>query len=195
MTDATAPSPPSTPLNKDRRPGWQRTAVAIYGALVLAFGVGALMAPFLATFAASVSFGALFLASGVVGLAMLALDWRAQAFVWRLLWALVAIVGGLCILIHPWQGALALTFVLGLSLIAQGLIAVGHAVAHRRHKSCPWGQMAFAGVISLILGALLVWALPHAGLIVPGVFLAFNLITFGASLLAVAFTKQTELAS
>ncbi|HWA23707.1 MAG TPA: DUF308 domain-containing protein [Caulobacterales bacterium] len=172
-----------------RRHFWQRTGVATYGALVLALGVGALLAPFFATFAASVWVGALLLASGAIGLAMLAVDWKAKGFVWRLLWALIAIVAGLCILIHPWQGAVALTFVLGLSFLAQGFVAIGHAFAHRHHTSCPWPHMAFAGVINIILGALLVWALPHAGLIVPGVFLAFNLITFGASLMAVAFTQ------
>jgi uncharacterized membrane protein HdeD (DUF308 family) len=120
---------------------------------------------------------------------MLVIDWKAQGFVWRLLWAVIAVIGGLCILIHPWPGALALTLVLGASLMAQGAIGVGHAWAHRRRKNCPWGQMAFASVLSIILGGLLVWALPHAGLIVPGVFLAINLITFGVSLMAVAFTQ------
>jgi uncharacterized membrane protein HdeD (DUF308 family) len=156
---------------------------------LIALGVGALAVPLLATFAASISVGAFLFASGVVGLAMLAIDWKAQGFVWRLVWALVAVVGGGCILIHPWPGALALTLVLGASLMVQGLIGVGHAWAHRRSKNCPWGQMAFAGVLSVILGALLVWALPHAGLIVPGAFLAINLVMFGASLMAIAFTQ------
>lgn len=188
MSDATLTDSASTKAER-RRPIWQRTALAIYGGLVVALGIGALLTPFLATYAASVSFGALFLASGIIGLATLALDWKAKAFVWRLIWALIAVVGGLCILIHPWQGALALTFVLGLSLLAQGFVAIAHAVAHRDRKTCPWGQMAFAGVLNAILGALLVWALPHAGLIVPGVFLAINFITFGISLMAVAFTQ------
>lgn len=180
-TDLTAP--------EKRRHFWQRTGIAIYGGLVLVLGIGALLAPFFATFAASVWVGSLLLASGVIGLAMLAVDWNAKAFIWRLLWALIAVVAGLCILIHPWQGAVALTFVLGLSFVAQGFVAIGHAFAHRHHKSCPWGQMAFAGAINIILGGLLIWLLPNAGLIVPGVFLAFNLITFGVSLMAVAFTQ------
>ena len=175
-----------------RRALWQRTGLLLYGAIMIAFGIAALLAPVLATFAASVSFGALLIASGLLGLAMLILDWKSEAFIWRLAWSTVAIIGGLCILIHPFPGALALTLVLGASLIVQGLIATGHAIAHRRHKSCPWGQMAFAGLLSAVLGGLLVWALPHAGLIVPGVFLAINFVTFGASLIALAFSKKRE---
>ena len=187
MTDATITSHTAGP---PRRALWWRTAITIYGALIVAFGIGALLAPLLATFAASVTFGAVLLASGILGVAMLVIDWRAEAFVWRLVWSGIAIVGGLCILIHPWPGALALTLVLGASMMAQGAVAVGHAIAHRRSKTCPWGQMAFAGGLSAVLGALLVWALPHAGLFVPGVFLAVNLITFGASLIAVAFSQR-----
>lgn len=186
MTDATFTSP----LGPTRRALWWRTAVTIYGLLTIVFGVVALLAPLLATLAATVTFGAVLLASGVLGVAMLVVDWQTEAFAWRLAWSAIAIIGGLCILIHPWPGALTLTLVLGASLIAQGLIAVGHAIAHRRSKTCPWGQMAFAGLLSAILGALLVWALPHAGLFVPGVFLAVNLITFGLSLIALVFAKR-----
>jgi uncharacterized membrane protein HdeD (DUF308 family) len=173
-----------------KRPVLRRVGLSIYGALLIVFGVAALLAPMLATLAASLSFGALLMASGIVGLAALAFDWRAPAFAWRLLWSIVAIIAGLCILLHPWPGALALTLILGASLIAQGALSIGHAMAHRRHKSCPWGQMAFGGLISILLGALLVWALPHAGMMVPGVFLALHLIFFGVSVMAVGLNKE-----
>ncbi len=188
MTDTAAQTPQ---LSQPRtRSPWWRTALLVYGGLMLAFGVAAALAPLLATFAASVAFGGLLFASGVVGLVALVVDWRAEAFIWRLIWSAIAIVGGLCILLHPWPGALALTIILGASLIAQGLAALGHAFAHRRHKTCPWGQMAFAGVLSIVLGGLLVWALPHAGMIVPGAFLALNLMSFGLSLIAVALSQN-----
>jgi uncharacterized membrane protein HdeD (DUF308 family) len=158
----------------------------IVGALMIAFGAAAAFAPMLATFAASLWFGAAMLASGVSGLALLIVDWRAKGFVWRLLWSIVAVIGGVCLLVHPWPGALALTFILGAALISQGVIAIGHALAHRSHASCPWGRMALGGVVAIVLGALLIWALPHAGMIAPGVFLAVNLISFGLSLFAAA---------
>lgn len=187
MSDATLASSSSGPT---KRPLWWRTAISIHGALLLVFGVVALLAPLLATLTASFTFGMLLIASGVLGVALLVFDWRAEAFVWRLLWSIVAIIAGACILVHPWEGALTLTLVLGASLIAQGLISVGHAFAHRRHKRCPWGQMAFSGVLSIALGGLLIWALPHAALIVPGAFLAVHFIFFGFSLFAVAFRKS-----
>ena len=184
MTDTAAPltpSPSAPPV-----PAWRKAAFIICGLIFIALGVGAIFAPLTATLAASLSFGALMLTSGVIGLVMLVADWRAKAFIWRLIWSIVAIVGGLCLLLHPWPGAFALTLILGVALMAQGLVAFGHALAHRTSKTCPWGRMAIAGVIGAIWGALLIWMLPHAGMIVPGVFLAFNLISYGFSLIAVA---------
>lgn len=183
MSETAAPSvpEPQTPP----RPGG-RLIFMIVGALMIAFGIAAAFAPMLASLAASVSFGAAMLAAGVSGLALLLVDWRAKGFAWRLLWSAVAILGGICLLLHPWPGALALTVILGAALIAQGAIAVGHALAHRARASCPWGRMALGGVLGIALGGLLIWALPHSGMIAPGVFLAINLISFGLSLFAAA---------
>lgn len=184
MTEATIKPADRVPV------GW-RVGLGIYGAILILLGLGALLLPLLATFTASITFGGLLFLSGVFGLFTLFVDWRAKGFVWRLLWALVAIVGGLCIYFHPWEGALALTLVLGASLIAQGLVGVGHAISHRHMKGCPWGWMAIGGVITAVLGGLLVWMLPGASLVVPGVFLALSLLSYGLSLIAVSFSGRS----
>lgn len=187
MSDTAAPPAPAP--QPSPRPGG-RLIFMIVGALMVVFGVAAAFAPMLATFAASVWFGAAMLAAGLSGLALLIVDWRAKGFAWRLLWSVVAILGGICLLLHPWPGAFALTVILGAAFIAQGAIAIGHALAHRTHKSCPWGRMALGGVLAIVLGGLLIWALPHSGMIAPGVFLAINLISFGLSLFAVAPARE-----
>ena len=189
MSETTAPTD-REPQASPRTGG--RLVFRIVGALMIAFGAAAALAPMLASFAASVWFGAAMLAAGVSGLALLIVDWRAKGFAWRLLWSVVAIIGGICLLLHPWPGALALTVILGAALIAQGVIAIGHALAHRTHKSCPWGRMALGGALAIALGGLLIWALPHSGMIAPGVFLAVNLISFGLSLFAAAPPRETS---
>lgn len=185
MTDATVTS---SNMPRKRRT-WRRVGVAAFGAIALALGLIALFTPFVATLAAANTFGVLLIASGVVGVLTMIADWRARGSFWRLLWAIVAIIAGGCVLLHPWPGALTLTVIIGVSLIIQGLLSVGHAFSHRHSESCPWGLMAFGGVLSVVLGGLLLWALPESGLIIPGVFLAVHLISFGLSLTAAAFSK------
>lgn len=183
MTDTTLKSCNSPPA-------WARTGLVVYGALLIVFGVGAVLTPMLATFVASAAFGGLLFAAGVVGLIALIADWRAKGFIWRLLWAAVTIIAGLCIFFHPWEGAFALTLVLGVSLIAQGLIGVGHAISHRNTVNSPWRWMVMGGLLTAILGAFLVWMLPHAGMMIPGLFLAIGLLSFGFSIIAVGLTGR-----
>jgi len=157
---------------------------------MIVLGVAAAFAPMLATFAASIWFDAALLAAGVSGLVLLVTDWRTNGFFWRLLWSAIAIISGICLLLHPWPGAFALTVILGIAIVTQGVAALAHALAHRSHKACPWGRMALGGILSMVLGGLLIWALPHSGMIAPGLFLAVNLMTFGLSLFAVAPSRS-----
>ena len=80
MSDTAAP--PAQAPQASPRPGG-RLIFMVVGALMIAFGVAAAFAPMLATFAASVWFGAAMLAAGVSGLALLIVDWRAKGFAWR----------------------------------------------------------------------------------------------------------------
>lgn len=180
-----------TTMNPERAPSavW-RVAIVIYGALLLAFGLAALVLPMLATLAATLTFGGLLVASGVAGLIALIFDWRAKGFVWRLVWAVIATIGGIYTFIHPWEGAYTLTLVLGAILVVQGLVSLVHALTHRHSKGCPWGWMAAGGVITAILGGLLVWALPHTGMMIPGLFLAVSLLSYGFSLLGLGFSHK-----
>lgn len=172
--------------------GWWRGAIILDGALLILLGLGAIFMPLVATMAATLLFGGLLLAAGVISLITSIFDWRATGFFWRLLWGAIATLAGLCILFHLWLGALSLTLLLGASLILQGAISVGHAVAHRHREGYPWGWMATGGVATALLGLLLVWGLPHAGLIVPGLFLAVNLLSYGFSLLALGLARAPK---
>lgn len=178
-------------MNSDPRPSAiGRVMIVIYGVLLLAFGLAALILPMTATFAATLTFSGLLFASGVAGLFASIFDWRAKGFVWRLLWAVIATLGGVCIFFHPWEGAYTLTLVLGAILVVQGLVSLAHALTHRHSQSCPSGWMAASGVITAALGGLLIWALPHTGMMIPGLFLAVSLISFGFSLIGVGFQHK-----
>lgn len=171
---------------------WWRGAIIVEALLLILLGFGAILMPLAATMAATLLFGGLLFAAGVVSLISAIFDWRIAGFFWRLLWGAIATLAGLCILFHIWLGALSLTLLLGASLILQGTISVGHAASHRHRKDCPWGWMAIGGLATAVLGLILIWALPHTGLIIPGLFLAVNLFTYGFSLLAIGFARSPK---
>jgi uncharacterized membrane protein HdeD (DUF308 family) len=166
-----------------------RALLVVYGLLLLGSGVGAFLLPILATAVASMMFGALLFSAGAIGAITLIGNWRAKGFVCHLLWSAVAVFGGLCIALHLMAGALTLTLVLGAVLIAQGLVGVVHGFHHRSDCEGSWGWMALGGLLTAVLGALLLFALPNAALLVPGLFLALSFFTFGLSVIAAGLAK------
>jgi uncharacterized membrane protein HdeD (DUF308 family) len=165
-------------------PSWWRIPAVLYGLLLIVFGIAALLMPLVATLAASMTFGSLLFASGVLGVLALVADRGSNGFWWRAIWVAVAIVAGLCILIHPWEGALSLTLILAISLLVQGVVAIIHALQHRLQAGSAWVWMGVAGVLTSALGVVLLLMLPHAGRMIPGLFLAVNLVSFGMSVVA-----------
>jgi uncharacterized membrane protein HdeD (DUF308 family) len=172
---------------RDSRP--PRVGVFIYGIVLLLAGAAALLMPLIASFTAGALFGALLLVAGVTGLAAFIADRHSQGAGWRAVWSGIAVVAGACVLWHPWMGALSIGLLISLALIAQGVAATFHAMAHRTECGRAWGWMAAAGVLTAILGVLLFGMFPHASLVIPGFFLAFGLLSYGFTLIFAAFAK------
>jgi len=111
--------------------------------------------------------------------------WRApHRGPWMALGAALAIVG---VIAAFWPrltlGALAL--LTGLSLIVHGACRIGLAIVARREIP-HWGWLAVAGVVSVVIG-LLVLAWPEATVLVLSLFLGAQLALFGVVLTIGAF--------
>jgi uncharacterized membrane protein HdeD (DUF308 family) len=185
MTAITHHHLPPTRGSAKRRP-----PLVVYGIFLVAAGLAAAAMPLMATFTASLMFGGLLLGSGIVGAISSVATWSAKGAFWRLLWAVVAVLAGVCIAFHPWSGALTLTLLLGVSLVVQGLIGLIYAVHHRKECRRAWAWMAIGSLLTAFLGGMLIVALPGAGLIVPGMFLAVSFLCFGFSVIAAGFAKR-----
>jgi uncharacterized membrane protein HdeD (DUF308 family) len=166
-----------------------RIGVLLCGVVLLVIGAAALLMPLLASFAAGALFGGFLLVAGLTGLAAFIADRHSKGAGWRAVWSVVAVLAGVCALWHPWAGALSVTLVIGVSLIAQGVAAVFHAVAHRTECGRFWGWMAASGVLTAVLGVLLFAMFPHASLMIPGFFLAFGLVSYAITLIIAAFAS------
>lgn len=87
-------------------------------------------------------------------------------------------VVGLYIALHPAPSAIAVTLLMAILFLVEGLFKlVGSAFT--RFEG--WGWVAFSGVISIVLGALILAQWPSSGLWVLGLFLGIDLIFYGWS--------------
>jgi uncharacterized membrane protein HdeD (DUF308 family) len=156
------------------------------GIVLVILGVLALLAPVIASVAATVFFGWILLLSGVLGLITTIRARHAPGVWWSLLSALVGIAAGVLLLGWPLLGTLSLTAVLIAFLFAEGIASIMYALEHRNALSGRWGWMLASGIIDVGLAVLLFIGLPGTALWALGLILGINLIFGGWALIFMA---------
>jgi uncharacterized membrane protein HdeD (DUF308 family) len=99
-----------------------------------------------------------------------------------LLWALLGvlyIVAGFVTFENPLLAAVVLTLVLGASLVASGVMRI--VLAFSMKQETPWIWVALSGVVTLLLGLLILAHWPVSSVYVLGLFLGIDLVMAGAS--------------
>lgn len=103
-----------------------------------------------------------------------------------LLWLLLGvlyIVAGLVTFENPLLAAALLTLLLGFSLVASGIMRV--VLAFSMKEGTPWLWVVLSGLITLLLGLIILAHWPVSGLYILGLFLGIDLIVAGASWITV----------
>ena len=101
---------------------------------------------------------------------------------WLLLGALY-IVAGFFAFENPLLAAAVLTLLLGFSLLVSGIMRI--VLAFSMQETMPWIWVAFSGVITFLLGLLIVAKWPVSSLYVLGIFLGVDLVIAGAGWIGV----------
>lgn len=98
-----------------------------------------------------------------------------------LLWVLVGvlyIVAGFVTFENPVLAAALLTFILGISLLASGIIRLFLAFSVKQEQSWIW--VAISALITVVLGLMILARWPVSSLYVLGLFLGIDLVMAGA---------------
>jgi uncharacterized membrane protein HdeD (DUF308 family) len=161
-----------------------RRLFLIEGIILVVLGIAAILVPPLASVAVALFLGWLFLIGGIVGLITTLSDRRAPGFWWSLLSAVVAIVAGVLLILRPVSGAFSLTVVLTAFLLADGILMILYAIAHRRELSRRWGWLLANGIIDILLAGVIVMALPSSALWALGLIVGIDMLFGGWSLIA-----------
>ena len=157
------------------------------GILLSTLGVIAVLVPVLASFAATIFFGWIFLVSGLVGLFTTLRGRQVPGFWWSLLSAIVGIVAGVLLIGWPAQGVFSLTSVLIAFLLVEGAITIFYALEHRTGP-VRWGYMLASGIVDLILGIILFAGLPGTAMWALGLLIGINMFFGGWALLLMALS-------
>jgi uncharacterized membrane protein HdeD (DUF308 family) len=152
----------------------------VQGGVMIVAGVLALVYPIASSFAVVLLFGWLLIISGVVqGISLL--DARNVPHFWLQLVSIVlSVIVGVLLIRHRGEGMLALTLLLLVYFMVEGISKVIFALTIRPFPN--WGWVLASGVVGILV-ALYLWAsLPITAIWLLGVLLGIQLICEGAAL-------------
>jgi uncharacterized membrane protein HdeD (DUF308 family) len=152
-----------------------RWALALNGALSIAFGILILIWPGISLFALTILFGAYATATGVVGLGAVISGTARQGRGWLVVSSLLGIAVGVMVLVWTGISALALLYVIGGYAIGLGVIMIGGAFSVPADATDS-ALFVLVGLVSILFG-IVMFARPGDGaLILLALIAAFALV-------------------
>ncbi len=156
----------------------------VYGAGLIVVGALAILLPGVATLAATILLGWLFVAAGAIGVvAVFIAGGEAPGYVWKLLAALVALIAGALLLANPVAGAVTLTIILAAYLFALGVTKLMTALRYRQVVPNAWGLMLFTALVDIALGIVIVAGLARGAVWLLGLLMGIEFVFTGVALI------------
>ena len=153
------------------------------GIALTILGVACIVFDVAATFTTVLVFGWLLLISGVIQLIQSFRTGTWSGFFLNLLSALLRGITGYLLVRYPVIGAESLTLVLGSFFIVGGMF---RAIGSGMLKLPRWGWAVFSGVVSVILGIIVLWQMPITGVWFIGFAVGVDMIFDGVAVCAFA---------
>jgi uncharacterized membrane protein HdeD (DUF308 family) len=176
VSRATGAAPELAPLRA--KSGW----IVALGVVYLIAGFIALGSVAMATVASVFFVGIMMILAGVVEIvnAFQVKSW-GKFILWLLLGVLY-VVAGFAAFQNPLLAAAVLTLVLGFALIVSGIMRI--ILAFGMKEGMPWMWIVLSGVITVLLGGIILAHWPVSSVYVLGLFLGIDLIFAGVGWIA-----------
>jgi uncharacterized membrane protein HdeD (DUF308 family) len=144
--------------------------------------------PLLASFTSAIAFGVFLIIAGILQIIFAFASHLTKYFLLNLFTGILAIVVGALMVANPAVTLMTLTLLIGGFLVGIGIFRILSSLIVRFES---WGWILFNGIISLILGILILVHWPKASLWIIGLFIGIELLIAGWTLLMEAFfTKK-----
>ncbi|MDT8408121.1 MAG: HdeD family acid-resistance protein [Wenzhouxiangellaceae bacterium] len=149
------------------------------GVVSILLGAVALVFPWWASLGIELAVGIFLVVVGALELVRVFSNRPESGSGWNVLFGLLAVAAGLLLLFYPLQGVITLTLVLTFFFLIGGTLKT---VSAFYVKPAPgWGWMLASGLVSLVLGVIVLIALPGSAFWIFGILFGIDLIFFGAA--------------
>ncbi|MBS0525955.1 MAG: HdeD family acid-resistance protein [Proteobacteria bacterium] len=156
-------------------------------ALVIA-GAAAILVPAVSEIPASRILGIVLVASGLLQVIQSSKMLNWAGFIWHMLLASLATVGGALIYMDPFAGVVALTVLIAAIFAVHGLTQIAFAIRVRSQKG--WHWFLLSGCIALVVSILLLLKLPYSHSFTPATMAGVSLLFAGGAYVAMALASR-----
>ena len=158
----------------------------VVGAVLGVLGLISISTPWAAAATVDVFCGIMLVAGGVSQLAMTAATFSWRGFWLTLMCGVLSMMAGIGMLVLPNAGIEALVLFLAVVLLFEASLKITAAFTIRHVY--PWGWLLFDGMITALLGIILIASKPAESAVLLGVFVGVNLLSSGAMLAAAGWS-------
>ncbi len=192
MTDTVTDTAPKSALMEGAA-GWQPRPpwLIVFGVAMLCAGLCAIAFPLMSTLAVEAFIGVALLVGGTFTAIQAFAEKAWKGFFWLLAIGVLNVIAGLVLLLDPFGGVLALTLVLGMVFLAEGVLRIVIAIRSRHER--PMALMIASGAMALLLGGLILTGIVNgSSLVLLGVLAGLNLIFAGVSLTSLGLSQRSS---
>ncbi len=162
--------------------------------VLIILGIVAIFLPGLASAFFTLVMGWLALISGVVMIVQSFVSKPIRGFWLTLVVGILYVIAGIYILTNLGAALLGLTLAFGILFIAEGIYTIIMAFTNRAGHRASW-LVVLNGVITLILGIMVLNQFPYSAIWLIGLYVGISLLMSGASLLTAALAVRKAVAA
>lgn len=152
-----------------------------FGVIALVLGVLAMLAPMVTGFAIALLLGLVVAAAGLVRMVWAFQSGSVGTGLGRFALGLLTLLCGLALFAHPLFTSGVLSILLAVYFFADGVFEV--AVGFQARPADGWGWWVFTGILSIVLGVLMLQQFPWSGAWAMGFLLGIKLFLIGLLML------------
>jgi uncharacterized membrane protein HdeD (DUF308 family) len=156
----------------------------LLGVVLMLCGTFAIVVPTVASVTGSVVLGIALTVVGIVKIVKAFQVKHGAGFIWQLLLGAVEVVGGILIYFNPMKRAIAITLLVALVLIAQGVTQAALALKLRAQPG--WHWLLISGLIALSSSMILVLKFRYTRVYDPSTIAGISLLFAGCAYVAIA---------
>lgn len=166
----------------------------VWGLALFILGIVSLSATTLTTMLSVMLLGFLLLFGGIIMIIDTLTFWwhKWSGFFLHLLMGILYAAIGIMFIKNPEAASISITLFLGIFYLLIGIVRIIFSVSLKTPR---WGWSFFNGLISLVLGGLILSSLPTSGLFIIGIFISIDLLFCGITYMTTALAAKSLIRS